>query len=187
MPGEYKLKYSGEKIDKLLAKIDNLGTGNDTTAGILKLSDDANETYGVSDGIAATPAAVKSVSGRVGTAESNITDIQSNITDIQSDIEQLQQKISQTTYLTLTISASAWSSGNYTVTWDDGRTTTYTQRAIIAASTVTASSSISVSDRTRVTDAVRLVAALEPGAGAIKFYANAAPTSAAVFVVEVSQ
>lgn len=54
-------------------------------------------------------------------------------------------------------------------------------------SNVTADSRIFVSDRTRVTDAVRLVAALEPGAGVVKFYANAAPTSAAVFVVEVSQ
>lgn len=179
MPDEYQLKYSGEKIDELLTKTDNLGTGNDTTAGILKLSDAVNETYGVSDGIAATPAAVKSVSDRVDTAESNIT-------DIQSDIEQLQQKISQTTYLTLTIPTSAWSSGNYTVTWDDGGTTTYTQLATVTASTITASSSIAVSDHTRVTDAVRMVAALEPGAGVVKFYANAAPTSAAVFVVEVS-
>ena len=52
---------------------------------------------------------------------------------------------------------------------------------------VTADSRIVVSDRTRVTDAVRMVAALEPGSGAVKFYANSAPTSAAVFVVEVSQ
>lgn len=177
-PDEYQLKYSGEKIDELLTKTDNLGTGNDTTAGILKLSDAVNETYGVSDGIAATPAAVKSVSGRVETAESNIT-------DIQSDIEQLQQK--QTTYLTLTIPASAWSSGNYTVTWDDGGTTTYTQLATVTAAKVTASSSIAVSDRTRVTDAVRLVAALEPSAGVVKFYANSAPSAAAVFVLEVSQ
>lgn len=180
MSESYQLKYSGEKIDELLTKTDNLGTGNDTTAGILKLSDAVNENYGVSDGVAATPAAVKSVSGRVDTAESNIT-------DIQSDIEQLQQKISQTTYLTLTIPASAWSSGNYTVTWDDGGTTTYTQLATVTAATVTANSSIAVSDRTRVTDAVRMVAALEPGAGVVKFYANSAPTSAAVFVLEVSQ
>lgn len=31
-----------------------------------------------------------------------------------------------------------------------------------------------------------MVAALEPGAGVVKFYAKSAPTSAAVFVVEVS-
>ena len=52
---------------------------------------------------------------------------------------------------------------------------------------VTADSRIAVSDRTRVTDAVRMIAALEPGAGVVKFYVNAAPTSAAVFVLEVSQ
>lgn len=52
---------------------------------------------------------------------------------------------------------------------------------------VTANSRIAVSDRTRVTDAVRMVAALEPGAGVVKFYANSALTSAAVFVLEVSQ
>lgn len=52
---------------------------------------------------------------------------------------------------------------------------------------VTADSRIAVSDRTRVTDAVRMVAALEPGAGVVKFYANSALTSAAVFVLEVSQ
>ena len=43
-----------------------------------------------------------------------------------------------------------------------------------------------MSDRTRVTDAVRMVAALEPGAGVVKFYANSAPSAAAVFVLEVS-
>lgn len=88
---------------------------------------------------------------------------------------------------TVTVAASAWVSGDYTVTWDDGSSTSYTQCATVNVTGVTADSRISVSDHTRVTDAVRMVAALEPGAGVVKFYANSAPTSAAVFVVEVSQ
>lgn len=89
--------------------------------------------------------------------------------------------------VTVTVAASVWVSGDYSVTWDDGTSTSYTQCAIVNVAGVTADSRISVSDRTRVTDEVRMVAALEPGAGVIKFYANIAPTSAAVFVVEVSQ
>lgn len=88
--------------------------------------------------------------------------------------------------VTVTVAASAWTSGDYSVTWDDGTSTSYTQCATVTVSGVTADSRIAVSDRTRVTDAVRMVAALEPEAGVVKFYANAAPTSAAVFVVEVS-
>lgn len=89
--------------------------------------------------------------------------------------------------VTVTVAASAWTTGSYNVTWDDGTSTSYMQCATVNVSNVTADSRIAVSDRTRVTDAVRMVAALEPGAGVVKFYANAAPTSAAVFVVEVSQ
>ena len=89
--------------------------------------------------------------------------------------------------VTVTVAASAWTSGDYTVSWDDGGTSSYTTCATVTVAGVTADSRIVVSDRTRVTDAVRMVAALEPGAGVVKFYANAAPTSAAVFVVEVSQ
>lgn len=88
---------------------------------------------------------------------------------------------------TVTVAASAWTTGSYSVTWDDGSTTSYTACATVTVAGVTADSRIAVSDRTRVTDAVRMVAALEPGAGVVKFYANAAPTSAAVFVLEVSQ
>ena len=87
---------------------------------------------------------------------------------------------------TVTVAASAWTTGDYSVTWDDGSTSSYNACATVTVAGVTADSRIAVSDRTRVTDAVRVVAALEPGAGVVKFYANAAPTSAAVFVVEVS-
>ena len=89
--------------------------------------------------------------------------------------------------VTVTVAASAWTSGDYTVSWDDGSTSSYTTCATVTVAGATADSRIVVSDRTRVTDAVRMIAALEPGAGVVKFYANAAPTSAAVFVVEVSQ
>ena len=89
--------------------------------------------------------------------------------------------------VTVTVAASAWTSGDYTVSWDDGGTSSYTTCATVTVAGVTADSRIVVSDRTRVTDAVRMVAALEPGAGVVKFYANSAPTSAAVFVLEVSQ
>lgn len=89
--------------------------------------------------------------------------------------------------VTVTVAASAWTSGDYSVTWDDGTSTSYTQCSTVTVAGVTADSRIAVSDRTRVTDAVRMIAALEPEAGVVKFYANAAPTSAAVFVLEVSQ
>ena len=88
---------------------------------------------------------------------------------------------------TVTVAASAWTSGDYSVAWDDGTSTSYTQCATVNVSNVTADSRIFVSDRTRVTDAVRMIAALEPGAGVVKFYSNSTPTSAAVFVLEVSQ
>lgn len=90
-------------------------------------------------------------------------------------------------FKTVTVPAESWTAGSYTVTWDDGTSTSYTQCATVTVAGVTADSRITVSDRTRVTDAVRMVAALEPGAGVVKFYATAAPTSAAVFVLEVSQ
>lgn len=89
--------------------------------------------------------------------------------------------------VTVTVAASAWTSGDYTVSWDDGSTSSYNTCATVTVAGVTADSRIAVSDRTRVTDAVRMVAALEPGAGVVKFYANNAPTSASVFVLEVSQ
>lgn len=90
-------------------------------------------------------------------------------------------------FKTVTVPAESWTAGSYTVTWDDGTSTSYTQCATVNVAGVTADSHIAVSDRTRVTDAVRMVAALEPGAGVVKFYANSAPTSAAVFILEVSQ
>lgn len=87
---------------------------------------------------------------------------------------------------TVTVAASAWTTGDYSVSWDDGSTSSYNTCATVTVACVTADSRIVVSDRTRATDAVRMVAALEPGAGVVKFYATAAPTSAAVFVLEVS-
>ncbi len=88
--------------------------------------------------------------------------------------------------VTVTVAASAWMSGDYSVTWDDGSTTTYTACATVEVAGITIDSKISVSPRTCVTDNVRLVAALEPGVGAVKFYANTVLTGAATFILEVS-
>lgn len=88
--------------------------------------------------------------------------------------------------VTVTVAASAWEAGSYSVTWDDGSTTTYTACATVEVAGITTDSKISVSPRTCVTDNVRLVAALEPDAGSVKFYANAVPTGAATFILEVS-
>lgn len=87
---------------------------------------------------------------------------------------------------TVTVAASAWTTGDYSVTWDDGSTTSYTACATVEVAGITTDSKISVSPRTCVTDNVRLVAALEPDAGSVKFYANAVPTGAATFILEVS-
>lgn len=67
MPDEYRLKYSGENIDTLLEKIDGVGMGSKETAGLLKLTDDLNDSQG---GLAVTPQAVKSA---VASATEEIT------------------------------------------------------------------------------------------------------------------
>lgn len=67
MPDEYRLKYSGKKIDTLLEKIDGVGMGSKETAGLLKLTDDLNDSQG---GLAVTPQAVKSA---VASATEEIT------------------------------------------------------------------------------------------------------------------
>ena len=63
----YKLNYSGEKIDELLTKIDNLGTGTDTKSGTVKLSNATDSNSGVSDGVAATPKAVSQLKADMNT------------------------------------------------------------------------------------------------------------------------
>lgn len=88
--------------------------------------------------------------------------------------------------VTVTVAASAWTTGDYSVAWDDGSTTSYSACATVEVAGITTDSKISVSPRTCVTDNVRLVAALEPDAGSVKFYANAVPTGAATFILEVS-
>ena len=57
MPDEYRLKYPGETIDTLLEKSDGVGIGSKETAGLLKLTDDLNDSQ---SGLAVTPQAVKS-------------------------------------------------------------------------------------------------------------------------------
>lgn len=88
--------------------------------------------------------------------------------------------------LTLTVPTNGWETGEYTVAWDDGTSTSYAYRNRVAVAGVTADSRLAVSQRTQPTDAVRQVAALEAGAGCIDFYADSAVSAEAVFVVEVS-
>lgn len=52
----YELNYSGEKIDELLGKIDGIGIGSKEKAGLLKLTDDLNDSQ---DGLTVTPQTVK--------------------------------------------------------------------------------------------------------------------------------
>ena len=99
----------------------------------------------------------------------------------KDEIEAMRTKI-----LTVTAHAAGWVSGSYAVAWDDGTSTTYAYRNRVAVAGVTADSRLSVSQRTQPTDAVRQVAALEAGAGVVDFYADAAVSADAVFVVEVT-
>ena len=57
MSEKYRLKYPGEKIDALLEKIDNIDIGSKEKAGLLRLTDDLNDSQ---SGFAVTPQAVKS-------------------------------------------------------------------------------------------------------------------------------
>ena len=92
----------------------------------------------------------------------------------------------RTKVLTVTAPAAGWVSGSYAVAWDDGTSTTYAYRNRVTVAGVTADSRLAVSQRTQPTDAVRQVAALEAGAGVVDFYADAAVSADAVFVVEVT-
>lgn len=99
----------------------------------------------------------------------------------KSQIDAMKTKL-----LTVTAPADGWVSGSYAGAWDDGTATTYAYRNRVAVAGVTADSRLAVSQRTQPTDAVRRVAALEPGAGVVDFYADAAVSADAVFVVEVT-
>lgn len=88
--------------------------------------------------------------------------------------------------MTVTVPADGWTSGEYAVTWDDGTSTSYAYRNRVTVEGVTADSRLAVSQRTQPTDAVCRVAALEPGAGVVDFYADSAVSADAVFVVEVT-
>lgn len=81
----YKLKYAGEKIDELLTKIDNLGVGTDTKSGTVKLSSATDSDSGVSDGVAATPAAVKAVKAAADDANSELETVKQQVANITPD------------------------------------------------------------------------------------------------------
>lgn len=99
--------------------------------------------------------------------------------EIDAMLEAIRTKV-----LTVTAPAAGWVSGSYAVAWDDGTSTTYAYRNRVTVEGVTADSRLAVSQRTQPTDAVRQVAALEAGAGCIDFFADAAVSADAVFVVE---
>lgn len=99
----------------------------------------------------------------------------------KDEIEAMRTKI-----LTVTAPAAGWVAGSYAVAWNDGTSTTYAYRNRVAVKGVTADSRLAVSQRTQPTDAVCRVAALEPGAGVVDFYADSAVSADAVFVVEVT-
>lgn len=101
MPDEYRLKYPGEKIDTLLEKIDGVGIGSKEKAGLLKLTDDLNDSQ---SGLAVTPQAVKSA---VASATEEIT----------GKIEEITGKIKdQFKTVTATFTVDGWTavSGKYT-------------------------------------------------------------------------
>lgn len=97
----YKLNYSGEKIDEILAKADNMtevGSATGTTAGKVKLSDATNSESGVAGGTAATPKAVKAAydaaSAAAKTADDLSTKVEKNTTDIAknaTDVSKLKE------------------------------------------------------------------------------------------------
>ena len=109
----YKLKYSGEKIDEILTKADGMSevvTATGETAGKVKLSDATDSESDVSAGVAATPKAVKAAydaasdagkaAGDLNTkVEENTTSISENATAIgklEKDIDNLSSsKISK--------------------------------------------------------------------------------------------
>lgn len=104
-----------------------------------------------------------------------------------SDSKKWRNSAQNSALLTVTAPAAGWVSGSYAVAWDDGTSTTYAYRNRVTVEGVTADSQLAVSQRTQPTDAVCQIAALEPGAGVVDFYADSAPTSAAVFVLEGGQ
>lgn len=109
----YKLKYSGEKIDEILTKADGMSevvTATGETAGKVKLSDATDSESDASAGVAATPKAVKAafdaasaagkVAGDLNTkVGENTTAISENATAIgklEKDIDNLSSsKISK--------------------------------------------------------------------------------------------
>lgn len=109
----YKLKYSGEKIDEILTKADSMSevvTATGETAGKVKLSDATDSESDASAGIAATPKAVKAAFDAASAAgeaagdlstkvEKNTTAISENATAIgklEKDIDNLSSsKISK--------------------------------------------------------------------------------------------
>lgn len=83
----------------------------------------------------------------------------------------------------VTIPASAWTAGSYSVAMSDNAVETYTQRAKVAVDGMKESSVVEFSTKTHITDSFRQIALMENYEGGISFYASTAPTSDVVVVI----
>lgn len=152
----YKLNYSGEKIDELLTKIDNLGTGTDTKSGTVKLSSATDSNSGVSDGVAATPSAVSQLK----------TDMDANATS---------------KFYTITVPVSGWADGALTF-----HGTACTKYNTVAVAGVTADTRLSLGRYVSGSlDACRSYICQDSGAGTVTFWATSALAEFTVELVEV--
>lgn len=91
----YKLKYSGEKIDELLTKIDNLGAGTDAKSGTVKLSSATDSDSGVSDGVAATPKAVKDAYDAAVSVNDTVADLSKKVEKNTNSISKNNEAVNQ--------------------------------------------------------------------------------------------
>ena len=91
----YKLKYAGEKIDELLTKIDNLGAGTDAKSGTVKLSSATDSNSGVSDGVAATPKAVKDAYDAAVSVNGTVADLSQKVEKNTNSISENKEAVNQ--------------------------------------------------------------------------------------------
>ena len=94
----YKLKYSGEKIDEILTKADGMvevGTATGETAGKVTLSDSVNETSDASSGVAATPKAVKDAYDATVAGNETVSDLSQKVEKNTNSISENKNAVSQ--------------------------------------------------------------------------------------------
>ena len=158
----YKLKYAGEKIDELLTKIDNLGAGTDTKSGTVKLSSATDSDSGVSDGVAATPAAVKAAY------------------DVALSAKEVAEEATSKNY-TITVPASGWADGALTF-----QGISCTKYNTVAVAGVTADTRLSLGRYVSGDlEACRSYICQDTGAGTVTFWATGALAEVTVELVEL--